>query len=85
MMKRTQSELPHGFAMSMNLGLNRTFRKLSDDSGANANGAPVGAIAFASTAESAHDVALTGLSSSLTAADLLASHTTFSGGHALIT
>ena len=45
MMKRTQSELPHGVAMSMNLGLNRTFGKLSDDSGANANGAPAGAVA----------------------------------------
>jgi hypothetical protein len=43
------------------------------------------AIAFASTADPAHGVVLTGLSSSLTAADLLASHTIFSGGHALIT
>jgi hypothetical protein len=43
------------------------------------------AVAFASTADPAHGVVLTGLSSSLTAADLLASHTTFSGGHALIT
>jgi Tryptophan-rich Synechocystis species C-terminal domain len=46
-------------------------------------GAP--AIAFASTADPAHGVVLTGLSPSLTAADLLASHTTFTGGHALIT
>ena len=43
------------------------------------------AVAFFSAADPAHGVALTGLSSSLTAADLLASHTTFSGGHALIT
>jgi hypothetical protein len=43
------------------------------------------AIAFASTADPAHGVVLTGVSASLTAADLLSSHTTFSGGHALIT
>jgi hypothetical protein len=43
------------------------------------------AVAFASTADPAHGVALTGLSASLTAADLLSAHTTFTGGHALIT
>jgi hypothetical protein len=30
--------------MSMNLKLDRAFRKLSDDSGAKANGAPLGAV-----------------------------------------
>ena len=43
------------------------------------------AVAIASTADSAHGVVLTGVSSSLTAADLLANHTAFSSGHAVIT
>jgi hypothetical protein len=44
----------------------------------------VHAIAIASIADLSYGVVLLHMSSSLTAADLLASHTTFSGGHALI-
>ena len=43
------------------------------------------ATAFASIADPAHGAAPTHVSSSLTAADLWSAHTTFSGGHALIT
>jgi hypothetical protein len=43
------------------------------------------ATAFASIADPGHGVALAGVSSSLTAADLWSAHTTFSGGHALMT
>ena len=42
------------------------------------------AIAIASSADSSHGVVLTGVSGSQTAADLLANHVTFAGGHALI-
>ena len=42
------------------------------------------AIAIASSADLAHGVVLLNVASSQTAADLLANHTTFSGGHALI-
>jgi hypothetical protein len=43
------------------------------------------AIAIASSADLSHGVVLLNVASTLTASDLLASHTTFSGGHALIT
>ncbi len=43
------------------------------------------AIAIASNADLSHGLVLLNIATSLTAADLLASHTTFSGGHALIT
>ena len=43
------------------------------------------ATAFASIADPAHGAAPTHVSSSLTAADLWSAHTTFSGGHALMT
>ena len=44
----------------------------------------VSAIALASSADLAHGVVLLNLPGGLTAAELLGSHTTFSGGHALI-